>query len=523
MRTVIVCLMLLLGSAGAQIPGLPSLPALPSVPGLPTSLPRLPAMPDVPALPGAASDPTAPAPNPLGTYTPDYSERKAVFSLPDLRLEQLAKGRPPFLEVIERGAFQTYQKNRDECRAAETAKQPYPDAAKCPQYEWSVPYSTEDASRDAAQDLRRAWQRLEDRYYWRAMVKLNNPAFYMSYCWLNWGGGVEPERPETRVTVRAEDLEGSLRAKVPLSEPDPKLNLDSYFPLPQVENKDFCDDINFEILPIMFIPGFCIAFVGVDVLCTDEYPKPIWFNNDEAIGRVAEAIRVAHTKYWLEYQEDAIRALTPASDGRLLFPLPWRSNVPGDGAFIAPIINTDVSPQQYLDLGQQASSILGGLEGANAAPYYLQSVLRSPTLAWLALPGLQSVVGSPPGAWRLEELKRLLKPSNPVYYERVGYATMFEAWQDMTTTVLPEPIWAKPLRPLLYWAVGLRVNIDPFGCGICVTPTPAPVGVAPYLLPFAAPRFSWTWTSVPEGYGIPRVKGVPLFDYRPLVRAEAGR
>jgi hypothetical protein len=30
----------------------------------------------------------------------------------------------------------------------------------------------------------------------------------------------------------------------------------------------------------------------------------------------------------------------------------------------------------------------------------------------------------------------------------------------------------------------------------------------------------WGWVSVPEGYEIPRVKGIPLYDYRPLLRTK---
>ena len=526
----LVCVFLGSSVATAQInlnlPGFsfPNL-QLPSLPSLPSSLPSLPSLPSIPALPSFAA--SIAQPSTTTGNKPDYSGRKAIFSLPDNRLELLPQARPPYIEVMQLDQFKTYQANRDQCRKEEDLKKGYSDASKCPKYEWSVPYSLEEASQDAAKDLRAAWQRFEDRYYWRVTASLNNPAGYAAYCWINWGGGVNPNRPQTRVTVGATDLEPSLRNTIPLSEPDPQLNLDSYFPLPQVDNKDFCDGLTLQVLPIMYIPAFCVQFEGVDILCTPDNPKPLWFNLDEALTRVKDAIFKAHTDYLADYQLDVMKALTPASSSqttgqRLLFALPWRSNLPDDGAFIAPIINADISPTQFIDLGNTASSALGGLEGANAIPYYLQSIYRAPTLDLLALSTSNTVVNNPPGDWRLEEFKRLLAPSNPAYYERVGYVNFFEAWNQMTTTVLPEPTFAKATRPILYWAVGIKINIAPASCPtiICIGGEVTPVPIAPYLLPFVGPQMKWTWASVPEGYDIPRVVGNPLFDYRPLLRTE---
>lgn len=362
---------------------------------------------------------------------------------------------------------------------------------------------------------------------WNTMARLNTPSYYIGLCWLNFGSGVNPATPEVSVHLPEGLVEPSLRSSLPSSPPITNLNLDHYWPIPQVDNKDFCDDLSLD-LTIMFIPGFCIALFGADVICTPDFPKPIWFNDSEAINRVTTAILHAHTKYLAEYQADAIKALTPGVHA--LFPLPWRSNVPGDGAFVAPVMNTDFNPQQFTDLGSRADTSLGGLVGANATAYYLQSVLRLPSLNLLTGDTTGTTVsdtpadadGDRPGVWKLEEFKRLLKPSNPSYMEHVGYASFFEAWNELRATVLPEPAYAKALRPILYWAVGIRIDIDPSTCGVCPIPVPYPVSVAPFLLPFAGPQMKWGWVSVPEGYEIPRVKGRPLFDYRPILRTTGG-
>ena len=488
-----------------SIPGLPALPqlTLPQVPGLPSSLPSF-------GLPVPAAMPKIAAPNFTGAIgnqdQANYPARENVFSLPDTRLEQLPNARPSYLEVINVPALQTAHQNN--CRN-ET------NTATCPQYEWSVPYSLESSSQTAAQGLRRAWQRFEDRYYWRSMTALNNPAYVMANCWLDWGAGLNPAQPETTIHLPDGVVEPSLQNKLPSSEPKTDLYLDQYWPIPQVENTDFCDGLDLDFT-IMYIPGFCVSVMGADVVCTDNYPQPIWFNQDEAIRRVSGAILKAHTSYLSEYQADAVAAISP---GNGLFPLAWNSFLPGEGAMVAPVMNSSLDPTPFTDLASQANTAIGGIVGANALPYYLQGAYRSPSLS-LATGGLAANVDaskSRPGLWQLEEFKRLLKPSNPYSMERLGYATFFEAWNEMRTTVLPEPLWAKAVRPLVYWAVGVQIDISP-ECWACPIPVPAAVAVAPYLLPFVGPQMKWGWVSVPEGYEIPRVKDTPLYDYRPLLR-----
>ncbi|MEZ0348634.1 MAG: hypothetical protein ABWJ90_09020, partial [Thermus sp.] len=60
-----------------------------------------------------------------------------------------------------------------------------------------------------------------------------------------------------------------------------------------------------------------------------------------------------------------------------------------------------------------------------------------------------------------------------------------------------------------------------------------PLGVPPYVLPFALERTHWRWVSVPEGYEVPGVRGAPYtlisdlsayaLDLRALYRPLLGR
>jgi hypothetical protein len=222
-----------------------------------------------------------------------------------------------------------------------------------------------------------------------------------------------------------------------------------------------------------------------------------------------------HTKFWTV---SVIAALFNKKNP-YFFALPWKTLAPGDGAVIAPVMNSNVSPKPFIDLAQYVQNSFKGQKGTqiyalNSYPYYFQSSWRSPTLSAHLLPGRHDALGSPPGLWVFEEFKRILPPTNPLYQERMGYTTFFQVFNTWHTTTLPEPVSAKPLRPITYFATGIIQNL-PSGTVVL----PQPMLIPPYLvgLPFAGMQAHYDWRSVPEGYSIPRVKGQPAFDYAPLI------
>lgn len=515
-----------------NLPGLPKLPSLPALPQLPqvppmSSLPNFPPLPQLPPLGNAGAVPAAvPDPADQGATPPDYSQITNLFNFPDIRLETLPKGRVPYLTVNNVEALKTYQQNAPLCRSDKMDNKAV-DASKCPQYEWSVPYSAEADSQAVARDLRQAWQRFEDRYYWRAMLELNNPGLLVTNCIVDLGTGLRPTTPEVKVHVPEGSFPSPLQGKLESGRPNPQMNLDSYFPLPQVPNTDYCGNTS-PSLTIMFLPGACTYAGSVRLFCIEGStrslnplaPNPLIFNMAAAQNRVVTAIKAAHSSYLADYQTDVLNALFNPKDHKLFFPLPWRSLVPGDGAVIAPVANTSISLTPLNDLAQTAKSKLGGLIGNNAYPYYFQWAYRSPTLGLNTLPSRHEALGTPPGLWPLEEFKRALPPTSLPLQERLGYSSFFEAWNELRAVMLPEPLLAKAARPITYMAFGNNIYLHLFAVPTIV-PIPAPVPIPPYFglgLPFVGPQMQFDWVSVPEGYAIPRVVGRPLYDYAPLLR-----
>lgn len=517
-----------------NLPGLPTIPELPCLPQLP-GVPNLTELPTLPSLPDASSLATSvlqdagsstPAPGDTGASKPDYSSTVNMFSFPDIRFEALPKGKLPYLGVKVIPNLQKYQQNASTCRDALINQKPAP-ADKCPQYEWKVPYSLEADSISSARDLRAAWQRFEDRYYWRAIIELNNPVSLITHCLISVGNGVNPTAPRAKTHLPAGAFPSALDGKLPTSEADPQLHLDSYLPWPQVPASDYCGGITPDLWP-MYLAGRCFftpwgtrlfCIEGDTVTLNPLAPRPIAFDMNRARDRVASAVKKAHTDYLVDYQEDTIKALLLDPDKRkYFFPLPWQSNVPGDGAVIAPIMNTSLSLTQFSDLAKTAKAKLGGLIGTNAYPYYFQWAYQSPSLLIHALPGRHEALGTPPGLWQLEEFKRLLSATSAPLQERLGYATFYQAWNELKTTFLPEDVAAKALRPVTYLARGDNIILS---WPPVTVPLPAPVPISPYYpigLPFVGPQMQFDWISVPEGYSIPRVKGQPLFDYAPLLK-----
>lgn len=533
MQVLLAALVTALLSSGAQAsapvtvseegvcPNLPSLPFVPSIPCL--KLPALPGLGGVPlpSMPSGAILSVGQLPQPPsvdgqaagnaakagGETAPDYSAlTRYLFHFPDIRLEALPKGKVPYLAVN--------------------------DTKKNGANEWLVPFSQEAASVTAATGIRQAWQRFEDRYYWRANVELNNPAFYITNCLIDLSTGLKTNAVNSKITVSPSDVVAhkNIAGKYPFNSPE-TIQIDSYFPWPQVKKNDYCAELNFNVLPeipFMYLPGICFSVFGAPTgVCIQGdrshttnplAPAPLYFNMSEARKRVANAVKKAHTDYLKEYQEDVVKALYNKNN-KFFFPLPWQSLVPGNGAVVAPVMSQSVTPKPVMDLANLIKQKYQGqndtrLYALNSYPYLFQSISRSPTLSLHALPTRKDVLTSPPGVWLFEEYKRSLPVTNLPFQERIGYTTFFMAYNEMKAALLPENPLGKVLRPMLYQATGILQDV------FYTTPVPQPMRIPEYIagLPYAGVQTRYDWKSVPEGYGIPRVTGEPLLNYDQVIR-----
>lgn len=499
-----------------NLPALPFLPSIPclKLPPLPVDLNALPlpalpldAIPKVlgplPTLPSVDDKLAEAAAKVGGSSAPNYAQlNQFLFHFPDTRLETLPRAKIPYLSLN--------------------------DTAKDGANEWIVPYSQESGSVTAATGMRAAWQRFEDRYYWRANLELNNPALYLTNCLVDLNMGLQTRTVQSRVTVAPNEVgtDPKISGKYPFSTPE-SLKLDTYLPFPQVHNSDYCEGMTVNLIPeipVMYLPGVCFTILGTPTgVCIEGdktsitnplAPAPIYFNMNEARRRLADAVAKAHTDYLLEYQGDVISALFNKNN-KYFFPLPWQSLLPGNGAVIAPVMNQQVSPKPVMDLANRVRQTYQAdpetrLFALNSYPYFFQNLVRSPTLSLHALPTRKDVLKSPPGVWLYEEYKRLLPPTNLPFQEQFGYTTFFQAYNEPKVALLPEDVAGKLMHPILYYATGVLQDLSGFSVIL-----PQPIRISEYMagLPFVGPQARYDWKSVPEGYAIPRVKGQPLFDY----------
>jgi hypothetical protein len=173
----------------------------------------------------------------------------------------------------------------------------------------------------------------------------------------------------------------------------------------------------------------------------------------------------------------------------------------------------------------------------NCAEGLLDQALRT-AVATGDLSGLKAPFA--PGFWKLEQLKRYFPPSHPLIQEAFGYASFFQVYNQLAFSTVPDPTasWApgeyalaQVQRMLGYWFVPFKLKVVTHEPWVLPTPDlPRLRPVAPYLLPYTVERTHYSWISVPEGYEIPRVRGLPGasvtgftgwdFDnlYRPLLR-----
>ncbi|RIH82916.1 hypothetical protein [Calidithermus roseus] len=474
----------------------------------------------------------------------DFSADDYLYSFPDQRFELNPQGHWPYLVLTRKSLLEA-------CAGGQSP---------CGRYEWWLPYSTLQATQAVARDLRRAWARFEERYFWRVQTALNQPALSLAYCSLGLSlGDLDASPPPVQLETAQSFLPSALPAPLPTTPPASAglHRLDLYLPLPQVPAADFCDGLSVEFVPIMAIPPFCLEldFIGFS-WCTPGYPdEPLWFNEDHAAEVVRRAIDHGLKRYGAEYQQQVLQALAPrVNPGALevFAPLAWQAHLSGTGAVVAAVGDLAPDParlsgglQAILQAVRQAR--LPQPEDGLRLPYYGQSLLalsRVGPLAGVAGPLCQAVAGCAeglfeqalraavatsglsgvqkpyaPGLWRLEQLKRFFPPSHPLIQEAFGYASFFQAWNQLTFGTVPdltarwvpgEYALAQAQRVVGYWYVPVKLKIVLQQPWLIPQPDlPRLRPVAPYFLPYALERTHWSWVSVPEGYRIPRVAGTP--------------
>lgn len=537
-KSRIVLLSVCLGTsiaAGAKIPQIPGLPDLNDIPFIQQLIQLVPGLndalesiPDLSQLPDWAGQQLPGADEAAKALTDAGFDPALAGAVGDDFMTDVLKNAPPLSQVVNEAKNDPnppktpmYDRKNiydmSEIRPVPHAKFITVDSKK----PTKVPYSLDTETVRVGKDLRAAWQRLEDRSYWHALVKLNNPAMIASHCTIDWKSGDETLNPDLTINVQKGMYPKELDGKIPTQEVNDKLRMDKYSILPFVPNDDYCSGVDPDFT-VMFIPGTCVYTPEMQKLFCIEgeqetlnplAPRPIDFNYQEALKRIADAIKDTETDYLKEYNTDVLKALKPTAK---FYPTLWDNMF--TGSVIAPTTTLKPDLASLLKSAKEAGKNLGGVFKSTAPIYYAQGVasnsLTEPLRVHI-LPRRNDVLGvpNPPGVWPLEEYKRTFKIQPLPVADRFGYTTLFRAWMQPTVTLLPEPLSAKPLRQMIYMAGGVNV--------ILTLPVPIPVPVpAPILikefaagLPYVGVKARFTWENVAEGYEVPGVNGKPIIDY----------
>lgn len=303
---------------------------------------------------------------------------------------------PAFIEVLEGKEFddiRTWDKNWPLDRKINHLK-PFSEQlgsdGTCLKTSWSLPLSSLAATRDVARSLKRAWERFEDRYFFRVVTELNNPIYWFAYCTLGLGidsysydNGTPPDKdfipdgtlpPELGALFTDEvyNIISQYRIAITNSSPErlssPNYDAASrgqhreplYVPFFPTKNpREFCDNLGFN-LPVFHIPAISVKVCGFTVLTTPGYPDSPWiFDYDEADRRIKRAVAHSYENYYPDYLVEVFARLVPF--GQLI---PTRSSSGQLGTLLNQISNLNLGNLQNssnpIDLAKQTFSALEG-------------------------------------------------------------------------------------------------------------------------------------------------------------------
>jgi hypothetical protein len=488
MRLLAFVVIAVMAFAPAQVPDIP-LPGIPlpdiPLPDIPLpELPEIPEFPDLPSLPDIPGLPDLPfftPPEPLPTEDDEVvGVLSFIEDLPDPLSDEGLFRRIPFIEVLQLERFEA-------CRDVGF------DETACEQMEWSVPFVPEQVMNNFERALVRAWLRFELRSYHRHRVEIGmGTAELQTPILLSCTAGVA-DRAWTLVT----------------GEP--------IFPA-----SEFCEGANF------FNCAECSAIFAP--VCP----------NLACLKCMVEGYFRAQAKQ-LQYYADYLADVATAVATHLPTSLWWELPLDGTGAIMTPIMDLATPlPGSLLLMLREAT------EAEVIAPlYYLQTAAylsdTNPTCQPIGMPKalLDALVMIPgygynadnPGIETLEAYKYRLSNRESVSEVRERHlSTQFAAYPPES---MQQPFFARTgtygtpaydanstpfmhacygYSPLLMTYAELDVIVEfkrPLYRTACV-----PIGnpLIPFPWFFAGFRMETDLVTVPEGYEIPYVQGVPLFN-----------
>ncbi|MCA9840174.1 MAG: hypothetical protein KC422_24905 [Trueperaceae bacterium] len=195
-------------------------------------------------------------------------------------------------------------------------------------------------------------------------------------------------------------------------------------------------------------------------------------------NRIADALATAYADFQPQYWQEVYTSIAT----HMPLAAHWQTALPDGGAVLSPVVSLLPKPAQYADL----------IEAPRDPAYYFQGPLF-PRLPVPYLPEETSETYG--GLTELEGRKRVLEPATLSEYEQFGFVSFFQVYGDYRLELLFDPL-AGP-----YLVAACLIPVPPF-----VVPFPVPVPG-----PLFAARALSDWPTVPEGYPIPRIKGIPLY------------
>lgn len=380
-------------------------------------------------------------------------------------------------------------------------------------HEWSVPFITVENANKLEKALSLAWNRFDARVNWRLNTVINNfgvlpfphrdyllPTFSFSgNCLL---GGMTGFNIDTKLGA----WDGSVLASMKAS--------------------DFCDDLTLD--------------KAVSLASTHlPYPAPCGLGGgtvywNEVARRYAEAMKHALTKYYPDYWIDVAKAFAMYMPQALDWGGfgPTSSLVPGTegGSLIAPVYASIPNPVQYVNLATKAAALdpLVGYSYIMQKYPYMLNPIGNAVLQNKGVLSLANITNeTTTGIAQLEQLKYKLSTREDIFnrtyqwsltgaakptgntgagtlreVEAIGYAPFLRVYSKVDKEISPRPV-------MLMVSCGQLV-FTPFP-NLVERIYPVPVSPAPLPVAYIVPRVHTEWMSVPEGYEIPKVKGVPSF------------